>query len=212
MDKIQKKRTDILEFKSAEEFVNQNTDYIRVKNLLNTDIKQHFVLLKLNNSNDYMLAKVKMYQGGLFSDKINPKIVQVSTSPLQGNVGAAPSIISPEFTFGVNVKDINNMHYFSDELYDFKNEQDRQYFERFCLEVGTGENWQNTLDQLAPYFKDRNFVLMAKDKAFELAFKIGGSDLTTIGKNLLEAKVKREIDKRVKKFASTETFSGEKEY
>lgn len=204
MEKLQKKRMDVFEDKEADNFARENTHY-----LIDNNLKCGYVMLKsLSDNNQCYLAKLKK-QKSLLSDKEKITVDKIYLKPFSAeNI----DMREPTYCFGVDVSDLDGDHFFSSELYDFKTLDDRKYFEYFCLEVGTAYDWRTTLDKLAPYFSDRNFVLMAKDKAFELAFKIGGSELGLIDKNLLERKIKKEIDKRVTKFAAPEREIGEKEF
>lgn len=188
-------RIDVLFGKEASEFARENTDYAPVY------YTSGYALLKDNYSKDtYYLAKIeleKTRRGNTLG-----KLSQISVNPIQTeNISVGISKLG----FGADVNTDRETLYYNDELYMFQNEADRNAFDMFCLGFDQKDAYKS-LDLLLPYFQDENFVLMAKDKAFDLAFHIADNK-TTLGRNLLEHKIIKEIRKRQEKANKSKSSS-----
>ena len=198
-------RTDVLMGKQAETFAQENTNFYLYNNLLFNG--KGFTILQSIDGDKYYLAKIAEKQK-FFSGEVSYFVEMIRPEPIVPVIeNNSFQISKPKLSFGCDVvanKDGGlQTLYFGDSLYQFKTEEDRNKFELFCLECCPYHERArfDRLDELGEYFSDPNFVLMAKDKAFFLAFKIA-EDMTTVGRNLLEHKIKKEIDKRVAKYAN----------
>lgn len=180
-------RTDILSGKEASEFARENTNY--TPNYYTSG----YALLKDNhNENTYYLANIELEKTR--RGNVLGKLSQISVKPIQAeNISMRIS----KQGVGVDVNADNETLYYNDKLYLFQNEADKIAFDMFCLEFDQKDAY-GELDLILPYFKDENFVLMAKDKALDLAFH-SADNKTTLGRNLLERKIIREISKRQEK-------------
>jgi len=202
-------RTDVLSGKAAEEFAREHTDFYLYQDAINNC---GFKLLKSLDSDKYYLAKINKKEK-FFSERPTYFVNVINKQPLDPRlINGEPELIESITGCRVDVcvdgKDKPKRLYFGSSLYQFKREKDRDNFELFCLECCGRKPKFDKLDKLSEYFLDKNFVLMAKDEAFFLAFRVA-DDLTTIGKNLLEHKIKKEIDNRVEKYANKLSQNGQ---
>lgn len=192
-------RTDILSGKEASDFAIENTDYAP-----NYYTSGYALLKDKHTPNTYYLAKIrieKTRRGNMVG-----KLDSVSLNPINSE---AISVSISDFGFGADVNTDNETLYYNDELYLFKTKGDRNRFDMFCVEINQKDAY-GELDSILPYFQDENFALMAKDKAFDLAFHIADNK-TTLGRNLLERKIIREIRKRQEKANKLKPSSGSAE-
>ncbi len=204
-------RTDVLMGKNAEEFARENTNFYLTEGIYD---ETGFKFLKSSNSDEYYIAKISKKEK-LLSTGSRLVLDMINTTPLNPVlINGEFHITNPNLSFGCNVaveddEKIKTL-YFGDTLYLYKNEEDRNNFELFRLECCNSNDSDkfNSLDKLSEYFSDENFVLMAKDEAFFLAFKLSDNP-TPVRSSLFEHKIKKEIDKRVKKYAGQSAEGGQ---